>query len=227
VTTVDAPASPAIVPGRVNSDLYARLSPAERYIHQTRDAALLDLLERRGRASLSRMRILELGCGEGAFLRTLLSYGAEPGLTDGLDRHAGRVAAARRLAPGARLSAADGAALPYGSGVFDLVFAFTFFSSVTGPAPRRRAATEALRVLRPGGLVVVYDFWINPFNPRVRPLGAGELRSLIAPQPIEIERVTLAPPIVRALGGRPALCRPLERLPFLRTHLLAAVTKER
>jgi hypothetical protein len=49
----------------------------------------------------------------------------------------------------------------------------------------------------------------------------------VAPQPVEIERVTLAPPIVRALGGRPALCRALERMPLLRTHLLAAVTKER
>jgi hypothetical protein len=41
-----------------------------------------------------------------------------------------------------------------------------------------------------------------------------------------VQRVTLAPPIARALGGRRRVCRALERLPFLRTHLLAAVTKE-
>ena len=205
---------------------YDQLSPSERYIHRTRDGALLALLRRHGIASLGGRRVLELGCGEGSFLRTLLSHGAEPRLTDGLDLRAGGVAAARRLAPGARLSAADGAALPYRSDAFDVVFAFTFFSSVTGPAPRRRAATEALRVLRPGGLLVVYDFWINPTNTRVRALGAAELRLLVAPQPVEIERVTLAPPIVRALGGGSALCRALERMPLLRTHLLAAVTKE-
>jgi len=226
VTAVDAPAAPIALP-RVSAGLYDHLSPAERYIHRTRDGALLALLRRRGVDSLAGLRVLELGCGEGSFLRTLLSHGAEPRLTDGLDLRAGRVAAARRLAPGARLSAADGAALPYRSDVFDFVFAFTFFSSVTGPAPRRRAATEALRVLRPGGLLVVYDFWINPTNTRVRALGAAELRLLVAPQPVEIERVTLAPPIVRALGGRSALCRALERMPLLRTHLLAAVTKER
>jgi ubiquinone/menaquinone biosynthesis C-methylase UbiE len=223
VTAIEAAAA---LPRAAEAGPYDQLSPSERYIHRTRDEALLALLRRHGVASLGGRRVLELGCGEGSFLRSLLSYGAEPDLLEGVDLRPGRVAAARRLVPGARLSAADGAALPYRDGVFDVVFAFTFFSSVTGPAPRRRAATEALRVLRAGGLLIVYDFWINPLNPRVRPLGAAELFALVAPRRVEMERVTLAPPIVRALGGRRALCRPLERLPLLRTHLLAAVTKE-
>ena len=226
MTALDAPAARIALP-RASAGLYDHLSPAERYIHGTRDDALLALLRRQGVESLAGLRVLELGCGKGSFLGSLLSYGAEPERMNALDLRKDGVAAARRLVPGARLSAADGAALPYRDGVFDLVFAFTFFSSVTGPAPRRRAATEALRVLRTGGLLVVYDFWINPTNTRVRALGAAELRLLVAPQPVEIERVTLAPPIVRALGGRSALCRALERLPLLRTHLLAAVTKER
>jgi hypothetical protein len=54
---------------------------------------------------------------------------------------------------------------------------------------------------------------------------SAEVRELFAPQIVEIERITLAPPIVRALGGRSSLCGPLERAPFLRTHLLAAVRK--
>ena len=81
-------------------------------------------------------------------------------------------------------------------------------------------------MLRPGGLLLVSDFRVNPRNPRGRPLRIGELRGLFAPRPVEVEQVTLAPPIVRALGGRRGLCGPLERLPFLRTHLLAAVVKE-
>lgn len=225
MTAIEAPAGAALA-ARGEAGLYDQLAPAERYLHRTRDQALLALLRRHGYASLAGHRVLELGCGEGAFIRTLLHYGAESRLVDGLDLRAVRVAAARRHSPGARLSAADGAALPYRDDVFDLVFASTYLSSVRAQAPRRRAATEALRVLRAGGMVVVYDFWTNPLNRRVRPLPAAELRRLFAPRPVEIERVTLAPPIVRALGGRPSLCRPLERLPFLRTHLLAAVAKE-
>ncbi len=225
MTAVEAAATP-LAPAHTSDRLYDHLSPAERYIHRTRDETLLALLRRHGHPSLAGLRLLELGCGEGSFLRTLLHYGVDQGLVNGIDHLPGTVAAARRLAPGARLFAADGAALPYRSGIFDLVFAFTFFSSVVDPAPRRLAAAEALRVLRAGGLLVVYDFSINPLNPRVRSLGAAELRSLFAQHSLEIERVTLAPPIVRALGGRPVLCRPLERLPLLRTHLLAAVMKE-
>jgi SAM-dependent methyltransferase len=225
VSAVNAPSVPAIVPGRILSDLYARLSPAERYIHQTRDAAFLDLLERHGIASLSGLRILEIGCAEGAFLRTLLHYGAQPELLTGIDIDPARLDRAAAAAPGVRLIEGDAAALPGQDSSYDLVCAFTLFSSVVDPAPRRRAASEALRVLRTGALLVVYDFRINPLNARVRSVGAGEMRALFRGQPIEIERVTLAPPIVRALRGG-SICRTLERLPFLRTHLLAAITKE-
>ena len=63
------------------------------------------------------------------------------------------------------------------------------------------------------------------------PTATLEAAATVAPaptaKPTPVPRVTLAPPIVRALGGRPGLCRRLERLPWLRSHLLAAVTKER
>jgi len=213
------------MPRPADAGLYEHLSPSERYIHETRDEALLALLRRHVIQSLGGLRMIELGCGEGSFLRSLLHYGAQPELLCGIDLDAAKVGTAAALAPGTRLFAGDGAELPYKDGVFDLAFAFTFFSSVVDPAPRRRAASEAMRVLRKGGMLVVYDFWINPLNSRVRALGAGELRSLFRGHAIEIERVTLAPPVVRSLRGR-SICRTLERVPFLRTHLLAAVTKE-
>ncbi|MGB2693640.1 MAG: class I SAM-dependent methyltransferase [Dehalococcoidia bacterium] len=203
---------------------YEHLSAAERYIHQTRDAAWLDLLRERGFGDLSEQRIVEIGCAEGSLLRTLLHHGATPGRLTGIDIDPQRLRRAPRSA--GRVAMSDGAALPYRDGVFDLAFAFTFLSSVIDPEVRRRAAAEALRVLRHSGLLLVYDFWTNPVNSRVRPLGKRELASLFAPHAIEIRSVTLAPPIVRALGGRQALCAPFERLSFLRTHLLAAVSKE-
>ena len=205
---------------------YQQLDAAEQYIHLTRDRAWLALLERHGGRELASQRILELGCAEGSFLRSLLSYGADPSRLEGIDIDAAAVDRARAALPELRLSVADATALPQSDGAFALAFAFTFFTSVLDAEARRRCAAEALRVLRPGGMLVIYDFWLNPLNSRVRPLRAGELRALFAPRPVEIERVTLAPPVVRALRGRRVLCAPLERLPFLRTHLLAVVVKE-
>jgi SAM-dependent methyltransferase len=222
--TLAVPAATAVRPdGAV--DPYAHLDAAERYIHTTRDRALLALLRRREFDDLGKQRIIELGCGDGAWLRSLLHYGADPAKVEGVDLSPERSRRAR--ASGADVGVADIAVLPYRDGAFDLAFAFTAFSSILDQAARRRAAKEALRVVREGGLVVVYDFWINPLNARARPVSVDELRGLFAPHRIEMERVTLAPPIVRALGGRANWCAPLERIGWLRTHLLAAVRKER
>ncbi len=223
MTGASATVSAEVVPARVPAGPYDHLSAAERYIHETRDAAWLALLSERGIA-LAAQRIVEIGCGEGSLLRTLAHHGADPARVAAVDIDAQRL---RRAACAAgRVAVSDGAALPYRDDVFDLAFAFTFFSSVLDPDVRRRAAAEALRVVRPGGLLLVYDFWTNPLNAQVRPLSARELRAIFAPYRIDLRRVTLAPPIARALGGRRALCAALEHVPFLRTHLLAAVTKE-
>jgi SAM-dependent methyltransferase len=222
MTALAAPAAPIAAPDA----LYDHLSPAERYLHVTRDRALLALLRRHGIETLAGRHILELGCGDGALLRSLRLYGADAALLDAVDVDPARAARARRAVPGVRVGVADGALLPFATASFDLAFAFTLFSSVLDRDVRRHAAAEALRVLRPGGLLAVYDFSINPTNPRARPLPLRELRALFGGAVAGVERVTLAPPLVRALGGRRALCAPLERVPFLRTHLLAAVVKE-
>jgi len=203
---------------------YGHLSRAERYLHQTRDEALLTLLRRNGIESLAGLRILELGCGSGSLLHSLITYGATAERLTGIDPNFRRLRRARN-ASGATVAIADGALLPYRSEAFDLVFVFTALSSMVDLEVRRHAAHEALRVLRPGGLAVVYDFWTNPFNSSVLPVSAAELHHIFEPYTVEIERLTLAPPLVRVLGGRESLCRMLDRLPFLHTHMLAAVPK--
>ena len=206
--------------------LYAGLSAAERYIHRSRDAAWIAMLRRNGVETLPGRTIAELGCGSGAFLHTLLHYGADAPLLRAIDVDPRRVARARDALPGISIAAGDIACLPYEAASFDLAFAFTAFSSMLDVQARRHAALESMRVLRPGGDLVVYDFWTNPTNRHVRALPEPELRHMFGAHKIDVERVTLAPPVVRLLRGRRALCRPLERLPFLRTHLLAAVKKE-
>jgi ubiquinone/menaquinone biosynthesis C-methylase UbiE len=200
--------------------------PPERYIHRARDKAFLALLRRHGFETLAGLRLLEVGCHEGALLRSLRAYGADAATLIGIDRDVTSLRRARDIVPEAGCCASDAVALPFTSSSFDLAFAFTFFSSVLEPEARRRAAREVVRVLRPGGLLVVYDFWVNPLNRRARPLEEQELRDLFVGQRVEVERVTLAPPLVRLLRGNPAVCQALERVTALRTHLLAAVVRE-
>ncbi|MCH8026111.1 MAG: class I SAM-dependent methyltransferase [Chloroflexi bacterium] len=220
-----APAA-AAQPGATETGLYVHLDAADRYVHHSRDEALLALLRRHGIDNLTGLRILEVGCGSGSLLRTLLHYGADGDRLTGIDVASAKIAGAGATLPGASLAVANAAALPYRDAAFDVAFAFTSLTSMLDQPEREQAAAETLRVLRPGGLLVVYDFWVNPLNRATRSLRPDDLRALFAGSRVEVERVTLAPPIVRALGGRPGLCRRLERLPWLRSHLLAAVIKE-
>ncbi len=221
-----APAA-AAQPGASETGLYAHLDATDRYVHHSRDEALLALLRRHGIETLAGLRILEVGCGGGSLLRTLLHHGADGDRLTGIDIAPAKIAGAGVTLAGASLAVANAAALPYSDSAIDVAFAFTSLTSMLDQREREQSAAETLRVLRPGGLLVVYDFWVNPLNKTTRSLRPNELRALFAGSRVEIERVTLAPPIVRALGGRPGLCRRLERLPWLRSHLLAAVIKER
>ena len=203
--------------------LYAHLNRAGRYIHTTRDSAFFALLRRNGIDALGGLDIVEIGCGTGSLIRTLVHYGANPSLVEAVDMSSARVTATRQHHQ--RVAQADAAALPYTDASFDLLLAFTSFSAMLEDKTRFSAAAESMRVLRPGGIAVLYDFRVNPTNRDVRPVREEQIREWFSGHRLEIERVTLAPPIVRALRGMPARCRPLERIPWLRTHLLAAVAK--
>jgi hypothetical protein len=78
-------------------------------------------------------------------------------------------------------------------------------------------------------VLIIYDFWVNPRNPDVRPLRHAEVRRLFRGCTFHWRRVTLAPPLLRLLAPVPGgwlACYLLEKLPFLCTHFLVAVRKE-
>ena len=205
---------------------YDYWQPANLVTYQSRERALLRLLRDAGFLPLAGRRVLDVGCGDGGVLRDLLRYGASADDLHGVDLLPARVERARSLTPGASIEVGDGQELPHAAREFDLVLGFTLLSSVVDPAARQRVATEMLRVLKPGGLIVLYDFWINPLNRDVRPLRRSEVRRLFAGCAVAFRGTTLAPPVARLLAPRPGgwlACTVLEVLPFLRTHYVAAV----
>src|SRR4051794_40634434 len=86
---------------------YDYWQPANLFIYQSRERALLSALREAHLLSLMGRRVLDLGCGDGAVLRDLLRYGAKAEDLSGLDLLPERVARAQALTPGATIDAGD------------------------------------------------------------------------------------------------------------------------
>lgn len=207
---------------------YSPFEPGHLLMTQQRSRLMLGALSAHGCSDLSAKRILEVGCGTGAWLRELVSWGARPENMTGVDLLPDRIAEARRLCPpGVALACGDASRLSLPGAAFDLVLQSTVFTSILDGDVRRALASEILRVLRPGGRVLWYDyFWDNPANPDVRGVRAAEIRSLFPACRIDLRRATLAPPLARVLVPRARLlCQFLECFPWLCTHYLGVIQK--
>jgi SAM-dependent methyltransferase len=207
---------------------YDYWQPGNLFIYQSREREFVRLLRDLGRLPLGECRVLDVGCGDGAVLRDLVRLGAAPSKLAGIDLLPDRVERARELTPGAAVGVADAQRLPFADGEFGLVLGFTLLSSVVEAGARARVAHEMARVCAPDGLIVLYDFWVNPFNRDVRPVSRRDLAALFPGFDATLRSVTLAPPLVRALAPLPCgslACSLLEVIPFLRTHFLAALRR--
>jgi SAM-dependent methyltransferase len=101
------------------------------------------------------IRLLDVGCGSGAFLQLAADRGAA---VSGLDASEPLVAIARERIPGADVRVGDIEQLPWEDATFDLVAGFNSFQFAGDVI---RAMREAARVARPGGRVVI-QVWGRP-----------------------------------------------------------------
>jgi SAM-dependent methyltransferase len=211
----------------VEPDRYSLLSPPNLFMAHQRERELVRQLRRRGRDEtwLRQARVLEVGCGSGGNLRRMIDYGVPAAHLVGFDLLPDRLEEARRRCPEIRVVQADGGAIPFHSAAFDLVLHFGVFSSLHQPATRRAFSREIRRVLRPGGLILWYEFLVdNPRNPDVKAVPPAELRALFPDCDCAFSRTVLAPPLTRMLYPRwPGLCELLGRVPFLLTHYVASL----
>ena len=139
-----------------------------------------------------------------------------------------RIVNAKHLLPeSVTLTAGNAAGLDFPDAMFDMIFQFTMFSSILDDAVKRDVAAEMVRLLKPGGCVVWYDFKVNnPGNPDVRSLKKAEIRRLFPGCQPHFRRVTLIPPVARRLGRvSPLLCQWLSGLKVFSTHYLAFIVK--
>jgi SAM-dependent methyltransferase len=123
--------------------------------------------------------VLDIGCGHGALARRLVREGLA---VTGIDPAPDAIAAAQESVPEALFTVAGAEALPFDRGSFD---ACVFLNSLHHvPVPLMgQALQEALRVLRPGGEVIV-----------VEPLAEGPFFEVMRPveDETEIRRAAMA-----------------------------------
>jgi ubiquinone/menaquinone biosynthesis C-methylase UbiE len=216
--------------GRIESnfaDRYSLMRPGELYMQQRRERALLHMLRRAGLKSVKGCRVLEIGCGRGDRIADFQRWGARPQDLYGLELLPDFAVDARKNNPAYSIVRASAHQLPFPDSSFDIVAQFTVFTSVLDEGMRQHIAQEMVRVLRPGGMVVWYDFRVpNPWNTAVRPVASREIRELFPGLQMTIRSLTLIPPVARRLAKFSfAACAALELLPLLRTHYLALLRK--
>lgn len=170
---------------------------------------------------------LDVGCGRGSWLVDFVQWGVDPRRVAGIDIVPGRVTDARRSLPDADIQVGDASRMPWADGTFDVVSQFGAFTSVLDSSMRRRMAAEMLRVLKPQGIILWYDFaFNNPRNPNVRGIKIQDIRDLFAGCDVTTRKIMLAPPLARAVVPVSWIfAQMLEKLPFLRTHLIGTIRK--
>ena len=110
---------------------------------------------------VGRPRALDVGCGVGLVDRHLSSAFE----LHGVDVSPAMVDRARAANPEVEYAVSEERSLPHEDGAFDLAFAVCVLHHVE-PADRLSLLREMRRVVRPGGLVAVFEH--NPLNPLTR-----------------------------------------------------------
>lgn len=202
---VDAPAVPAVLaaagaacclaalqrrPGSVATAAAGTvlLANAAVYLHTTLRGKLRIWERELDRAGLrGDEHLLDLGCGRGAVLIAAakrLPTGHAVGADLWTRDQSGNSlevtlanAAAAGVADRVEVHTADMTALPFPDGSFDVVTSALAIHNISSAEGRYRAVDEAMRVLRPGGQLLLADPW--PMARKyARHLGRGTLRPL-------------------------------------------------
>ena len=202
------------------------LDPGRRFVVEGRERAFVDILRDAGMLPLGPRRVLDVGCGVGDGVTRFQALGVPEPAVVGLDLVPERLSKARARHAGASFIEGHAGQLPFADGTFDIVAQSTVFSSILDEGMRQRAAAEMIRVMKPGGVILWYDFWWNPTNRATRGVGLADLRRLFPDCEIRARRVTLAPPLARRLAAVSwQAARALETIWLLRTHYCAAIRR--
>ena len=145
-------------------------------------------------------RLLALGCGTGVEVRALRRRVAPEVALVGIDHSEALVERARRetehegLSHNVEYRTGDAHDLPYSEAEFDVVTMHTLISHVADPG---RVLAEGRRVLRPGGIMAIFD---------------GDYASLTFAHPDPVTASTVEEKLKQVMVANPRVMRDLPRL---------------
>lgn len=173
-------------------------------------------------SDLSDLKLLEIGAGSGHNALMFEKMGIQLKNISFNELLEDRIAVIKNSFPNNKLYPGDAITLNFEER-YDIIFQSTVFTSILRDQDRKALANKMWELLKPGGIILWYDFiYNNPNNPDVKKVSVAEVKELFgAAKSWRVKKVTLAPPIGRKVGK----FYKLFNLPFLRSHILAVFQK--
>jgi ubiquinone/menaquinone biosynthesis C-methylase UbiE len=157
-------------------------------------------------------KILDVGCGAGFSLLRLLTYGLEPERLHGIEISQRLIDRGRTRFPALNFTQGDATSMQYESDSFDLAMESTMFIQITDETIAQQIASEMLRVVKPGGYIMLTDWRYSYGRAEYRAVSARRIARLFGSQATVVyrKRGALIPALGRFLSRfAPALYFPV------------------
>lgn len=154
---------------------------------------------------LNQCKVLDVGCGEGRFLRKLLDWGADPEKLFGIDLHPGAIELAKELSsPNISFSVQHADKLSYEDGQFDIIFLIGVIQHVLDEKLQVLIANELKRVLSRRGIIITLNinksgmnkFSATELNDTTVGIDSADLERLFPGYRVEFEDIMLTDSIL-------------------------------
>ncbi len=205
-------------------NLSHRLRVEERY-HET-----YKIIKDQFNPSIADLKILDFGCGDGNFLKKTLDWGAQAENLTGIELRENVLREARKKLPHSHWIQACGSELPLSDQGIDIVVANTVFSSILLTDLQKAISVELERVLKPEGLIIIYDFHRkNPHNIDVQAMPLEKFKPLFGGFDLVYSKsITFRPDWARKFPSifLKAIFPLLSAFPSFKTHHLSVFKKK-
>lgn len=176
-------------------------------------------------------RILDVGCGSGSSLCHFLGLGFAPDNLFGVDIIRDRVEQGTIRFPNLNLTCGNASEMAYAPNFFNLVLESTMFIQLTDETIADEIAKEMIRVVKPGGYVMVIDWRYSLGHPEYKAVSRTRIHRLFrigTDTEVCIQTPgALIPPIGRFLSSHlPSAYFIIQRaLPFLVGQVVTVLRK--